>query len=259
MHTRQKVSRNTVAVGIVVLDQLRKTCPVLKEDVISPGGEVKGARSGLGNTLEAYGIPASYLHEVTTRQGHQDGQRLFEQFGWGNKLITLSIVERDLVLQELIDVLLNYATDWLKRQNLKLDLDRRHIPSIWIHTIVENAKSRSGGVVEQHLIGAKLERRYKGFDISNHPAHAGDRQTSRAGDFEISSQVYHVTATPFRSVIQKCAENIRAGLNPILLVPAEQENRAHVLAQDEGIDKGLLIRLNRSAIRHGKYHRDGER
>ncbi|MCX6029363.1 MAG: DUF4928 family protein [Chloroflexi bacterium] len=236
-----KVSRNTVAVGIVVLDYLRKACPVAKDDTISQGGEVKGARSGLGNTLEAYGIPASYLKEVTTRQGHQDGQRLFEQFGWGNKLINLTAAERDQVLQELIDVLLNYAMDWLKRQNLKLDLDRRQAPATWIHTIVENAKLRSGGVVEQHLVGAKLERRFKGLVIPNHPAHAGDRQTSRAGDFEISKLVYHVTATPFRSVIQKCADNIRAGLYPILLVPAEQENKARILAQDEGIDKEFSI------------------
>lgn len=236
-----KVSRNTVAIGIVVFDHLRKACPVSKNDVISQGGEVKGTRSGLGNTLEAYGIPGSYLKEVTTRQGHQDGQRLFEQFEWGNTLIKLAATQREEVLQELIDVLLNYATDWLKLQNLKFDIDRRQAPSTWIHLIVENAKQRSGGVVEQHLIGAKLERRFKGVTIPNHPAHAGDRQTSRVGDYEISKLVYHVTATPSRNVIQKCAENIRVGLHPILLVPTEQENKARILAQDEGIDKELSV------------------
>lgn len=236
-----KISRNTVAVGLVVLDYLRKACPVVKDDVITQGGEVKGARSGLGHTLEAYGIPATYLKEVTTRQGHQDGQRLLDQFGWGNKLADLTFAERDHILQDLISVLVNRAQDWLKRQNLKMDLDRRRGPAAWVHMIIENAKSRSGGVVEQHLIGAKLERRHAGIVIPNHPAHAGDRQTSRAGDFEISKQVYHVTATPFRSVIQKCAENIRAGLYPILLVPAEQENRARILAQDEGINEELAI------------------
>ena len=236
-----KVSRNTVAIGIVVFDHLRKACPVSKNDVISQGGEVKGARSGLVNTLEAYGIPGSYLKEVTTRQGHQDGQRLFEQFEWGNMLIKLTATQREEVLQELIGVLLNYATDWLKLQNLKFDIDRRQAPSTWIHLIVENAKQRSGGVVEQHLIGAKLERRFKGVTIPNHPAHAGDRQTSRVGDYEISKLVYHVTATPSRNVIQKCAENIRVGLHPILLVPTEQENRARILAQDEGIDKELSV------------------
>jgi hypothetical protein len=75
-----KVSRNTVSIGIVVLDHLRQKCPVSKDEVISQGGEVKGARSGLGAILELYGISRGYLKEVTTRQGHQDGQRLFEAF-----------------------------------------------------------------------------------------------------------------------------------------------------------------------------------
>lgn len=237
----KKVSRNTVAVGIVVLDRLRRSCPAPRDEVISPGGEVKGARSGLGNILESYGIPSSYLKEVTTRQGHQDGQRLFEQFHWGGKFKALTDDERDELLLKLIGVLSNLASDWLRRQNLKLDIDRGQAPTAWVHLIVENAKQRSGGVVEQHLVGAKLERCFRGITVPNHPAHAGDRQTAREGDFTISTLVYHVTATPSRNVIQKCAVNIRAGLHPVLLVPSEQENRARILAQDEGIDKELTI------------------
>lgn len=236
-----KISRNTVAVGIVVLDHLRQNFPASKDIVISKGGEIKGARSGLGNILEKYGIPGEYLKEVTTRQGHQDGQRLFEDFDWGKKLIGLSESGRDQLLLKLIKTLSKQASDWLKRQNLKLDIDRRQAPSAWVHLIVENAKQRSGGVVEQHLIGAKLERRLKGIIVANHPAHAGDRQTAREGDFTIAEVVYHVTATPSRNVIQKCAANIKIGLRPILLVPNEQENRARVLAQEEGIEKQMDI------------------
>ncbi|MCB0174989.1 MAG: DUF4928 family protein [Anaerolineae bacterium] len=236
-----KVSRNTVSVGIVVLDQLYQNCPVSRDEVISPGGEVKGARSGLSNILERYGIPSRYLKEVTTRQGHQDGQRLFEAFDWGNKLVDLLLEDRNKLLLELIEKLSEVASQWLRRQNLKLDIDRRQAPTAWVNLIVENAKQRSGGVVEQHLVGAKLERRYKDIDIPNHPAHAADRQTSRAGDFTIAQMVYHVTATPSRNVIQKCAENIRIGLHPILLVPSNQEYKATALAQDEGVDRELTI------------------
>lgn len=236
-----KISRNTVAMGIVVIDHMRKKCPLPRGEVVSKGGEIKGARSGLVNILETYDIPGSYLKEVTTRQGHQDGQRLFEQFDWGKKIAHLTTLQRDQILKELLDVLVKKATEWLKRQNLKLDIDRRQTPATWVHVIVENARHRSGGIVEQHLVGAKLERRFKDLTIPNHPAHSGDRQTARAGNFEISKLVYHVTATPTRNVIQKCADNIKAGLHPILLTPGEQENKARVLAQDEGIDKELTI------------------
>lgn len=236
-----KIARNTVAIGIVVLDHLRRACPVSCDDVISQGGEVSGARSGLGKILESYGIPSNYLKEITTRQGHQDGQRLFEQFEWGKKLAKLPDDVREELLLELIESLRDIAGNWLKRQNLKLDIDRRQAPTTWVNVIVENAKGRSGGVVEQQLVGAKLVRRFRGISVPNHPVHAGDRQTERVGDFAISRLVYHVTAAPSRNVLLKCAENLTVGLSPILLIPREQENKARILAQDEGIDKELTI------------------
>lgn len=190
-----KISRNTVAVGIVVIDQLRRVCPVDKGVVVSPGGEIKGARSGLTSILESYGIPHHYLKEVTTRQGHQDGQRLFDAFKWGEKLCGLSKADRDQLLSGLVGILTARASDWLQRQNLRLQLDRRQSPAKWVQMIVDNARDRSGGVVEQHLVGAKLERRFEAIPIPNHPAHAADAQTAREGDFAVSNLVYHVTAT----------------------------------------------------------------
>jgi len=42
-------------------------------------------------------------------------------------------------------------------------------------------------------------------------------------------------------VIQKCAENLKTGGLPILLIPKSQEYKAIALAQDEGIDKEISI------------------
>lgn len=236
-----KISRNTVSVGIVVLEHLRQHCPTSKEDVVSPGGEIRGARGGLKSILRKYDIPEKYLKEVTTRQGHQDGQRLFEAFDWGNLFLTLSYEERQEVLDDLIGALKAEADRWIQRQNLKLDIDRRQAPTQWIHLIVESAKSRSGGVVEQHLVGAKLERRFHERDISNHPAHAADWQTAREGDFTVSNMVYHVTANPSRNVVLKCIQNIRSGMYPILLAPKETEYVARALAKDEGYEHEITI------------------
>jgi hypothetical protein len=120
-------------------------------------------------------------------------------------------------------------------------LDRHQGPSMWAHTLSEIATQRSDGIVDHHLVGAILERRFRGIEIPNYPAHPGSRPTSRAGDFEVSNLVYHVTTTPIQSTFQKCAENIRAGLHPILLVPAERENKALRQAQDEGIGKRISV------------------
>lgn len=238
---RNKVSRNTIAVGIVALDHLRQKCPVLREEVISKGGEVSGARAGLGKTLEKYGVSSGYLKEVTTRQAPQDGQRLLESFEWGETLTVLSPNERDELLRELIEELAEEARAWLQKESLKLDLDRKHSPSAWIHVILEGAKGRSGGIVEQHLVGAKLERRFDNIPIPNYPAHAADAQTERPGDFTVQNLVYHVTGTPGRNVIQKCAANLKQGQHPILIVPQDQEYKAIALADDEGIGEQVSI------------------
>jgi hypothetical protein len=237
-----KVSRNTVAVGIVVLNHLRSKCPLTREDVLSSGGEITGARSGLGAIFDFYDIPRNYLKEITTRQAHQDGQRLLESLKWGGMLLEMSQPDRDKELLELIGIFKEHINEWFKRQNMKLDLDRRQAPSEWVRVIIASAKGQSGGIVEQHLIGAKLERRFSpGIVIPNHPAHAADRQTDRAGDFAIKKLVYHVTAAPSSNVIQKCAANVRDGLHPILLVPADSEQAAKFLAKDQQLEKDITI------------------
>ena len=46
-----KIARNTVAMGIVVLDHLRRACPVLREEVVSQGGESAAHVQGLEKFL----------------------------------------------------------------------------------------------------------------------------------------------------------------------------------------------------------------
>jgi hypothetical protein len=78
-----KISRNTIAVGIVILDRLRQRVPLTEADILSKGGEISGSRAGLRKILTKYGIAEKFLKEVTTRQAHQDGQRLLASLNWG--------------------------------------------------------------------------------------------------------------------------------------------------------------------------------
>ena len=232
-----------MAIGIVVLDHLRRQCPVVRDNVLSRGGEIKGSRAGLGSILEKYNIPRRYLKEATTRQSHQDGQRLLDELEWGKPLARLCRDVRDSLLQELTEVLSSMARDWLLRQNLKLDIDPSQGPVRWITLILDRAKGRSGGVVEQHLVGAKLERRFsgEGIEIPNYPAHAADVQTERGGDFAVKHIIFHVTATPTPAVIEKCASNLSLGHHPILLIPRVREAAAITLAEVREIDGQVSI------------------
>jgi uncharacterized protein DUF4928 len=229
-----KISRNTVAVGIVLLDKLRDNSPLPKEAVFSRGGEIKGARSGLPATLEKYGLPRKYLKEATTRQASHDGALLIEQLQYGESL-PKDAQERDRVLLAAIDVLLDQARKWLTQQPIKVNCDRQQSPTMWVSSILDKAQGRSGGKVEQHLIGAKLKERHPKVNVPNYPGHAADLQTKRTGDFPIDKVSYHVTATDGKEAIPRCKDNIESGIHPVLLVPRKSLANAHVRAEVEGI------------------------
>ncbi|MDX1966829.1 MAG: DUF4928 family protein, partial [Planctomycetaceae bacterium] len=148
---------------------------------------------------------------------------------------------RDSLLNDGILHLADFAHQWLRRQNLKVNCDLQFTPTIWIESILEQSKGRSGGKVEQHLIGAKLERRFPNDAIENHAGHAGDAQTGRLGDFTLGNTVYHVTASPGLSVIDKCGRNLAAGQRPILLVPRAGISRAIALAEERQLERRIMI------------------
>lgn len=223
-----KLSRNTIAVGIVILDALRSTCPVERDNIVSKGGEIKGARSALRGILDKYGIPG-FLKEATTRQVHQDGQRLLEALKYGRVFDRVVPNDRDSVLLDLIGVLLAEAGAWLARQHLKVLCSRECAPGAWIGDILGQAKGRSGGRVEQHLVGAKLSKAHPDAEVPVHAGTTADVQTGRAGDFQIRTTVYHVTAAPGEDVVRKCIANLHAGLHPVLLVPTADKPRAEFL------------------------------
>jgi Domain of unknown function (DUF4928) len=236
-----KISRNTIAVGIVILDRLRQKVPLKAPEILSKGGEISGSRAGLSTTLAKYGIPEKFLKEVTTRQAHQDGQRLLEALHWGKDLALTSSATRDKLVKSEIEKLAAKAQDWLARRHIKIACDRQWAPSAWIQSILEEAKGKSGGKVEQHLVGAKLQTRHPKIKIPNHPGHAADVQTGRVCDFAIASTCYHVTATPTLSEVKKCAVNIRRGLHPVLLVPRTMVSKSFHFAEAIGIEKQLSI------------------
>jgi hypothetical protein len=144
-------------------------------------------------------------------------------------------------LLDAIRKLVELAIQWLNRQHLRIDCDRQLSPDVWVENILDEAKGKSGGKVEQHLVGAKLARRHPDLDIPNNPGHAGDVQTGRPGDFLVGTTAYHVTASPSSDVLKKCKANLGAGLYPFLLVPRAKTSNAQAFADEQGIAKRMRI------------------
>ncbi|MGH2537421.1 MAG: DUF4928 family protein, partial [Candidatus Promineifilaceae bacterium] len=83
--------------------------------------------------------------------------------------------------------------------------------------------------------------RHSGREIQNFPGHAADVQTGRPGDFVVGRTVFHVTVAPSRSVVEKCKENVAAGLNPILLVPANVVVKAKPIVEFFGLAQRMSV------------------
>jgi len=239
---RKQIARNTIAMGIVVLDHLHTEAPTTREKVLSPGAEVNNSRGEkFAAVLTKYVIPVTFLKEATTRQSPQDGQRLFDAFEYGNIYSDHSVADRQADVESAISFLRDMALEWLAREHIKVAFDRQVSPAGWMRLILDEAAGRSYGKVEQHLVGAKLERRHPDILVENHPGHAGDVQTGRAGDFTIGTTCYHVTASPGLAVVGKCKHNLGEGLHPVLLVPRKNWSRAVHFAEEVGIADRITV------------------
>lgn len=236
-------ARSTLAGAVVVVDALRQKAPITHEDVFTPGGQLSGGRgSSLRDTLTRYGEDRVLLADGVTTRSTSKFERLAEVLSWGKDLSGWSEEDRVEGSRRLAEPVLAEIDHYFQRQHLTVAPDRSESPTAWIELILEQSRSKSQGRVEQHLIGAKLERRFPEADISTHAAFAADVQTERLGDFDLGKIVYHVTAAPAQPVISKCQDNLRQGLQPVLVVPRDSLDRAKGLAAyEEGLDRRITF------------------
>jgi hypothetical protein len=97
------------------------------------------------------------------------------------------------------------------------------------------------GAMLQHLIGAKLALALPDVQIAHHGFAVADAPGGRSGDFEIANSSLHVTMTPGEAVMRKCAANLAAGRQPIVITRFEMLAAADAFAQAQGVAEQLDI------------------
>ena len=226
-------ARSTLAGAVVIIDKLRTIAPLSSTDIFTSNGQIIGGRgAALKETLANYGL-APFLKDGVTTRSTRKFERLAESLEWGAPITNWPIQARQEAVEIIIKPVLEEVGFFFQRQHLKLKLDRQESPSIWVEELFQVARDRSQGRIEQHLVGAKLQRRLPGQTVTEQAAFAGDVQTGRTGDFVIGENVFHVTAAPTPAVIAKCQENLRQGLHPILVTPKNTIERAKGMASSE--------------------------
>lgn len=135
--------------------------------------------------------------------------------------------------------------DFFDRKKISAEID----PSWSIRAVVANliaaGRERGGnaaGAIVQHLVGAKLQIRFPDETINVESYTTADQQTGRAGDYQIGDTAIHVTMSPGLAVFQgRCAENLRNGFRPRVLVPKDELARAEIHAEDAGIANKVAV------------------
>lgn len=163
--------------------------------------------------------------------------------------------------------------DYFASQPFILDID----PALGVSGVVRNLVSQVDarqkempgatlvGTVVQHLIGAKLEVALgkQAGEIAKHGASVNDAK-GRGGDLEIGDTVIHITTAPGQLLIEKCADNVRSGLRPIVITGRNRVVAAESLVADQGmagrvdvLDYEQFLAANVFEI--GEFDRNGRR
>ncbi len=220
-------ARSSLAGAVVVIDYLSTQGLFEEADLFSPNGQIsRGRGNGLIAVLAKYGENRVFLKDGVTTRSTLKFRNLADELNWGKDLSDWSAPDRDEATKLIMGPVLAKINLHFLREKLKMKPDKDESPVEWIKKLLQDSSERSQGRVEQHLVGAKLQKRLPNATIGIDAAFAGDVQTSRPGDFVIGKIVFHVTAAPALPVIQKCEDNIRQGFHPILNVPSGAVQRA---------------------------------
>lgn len=139
--------------------------------------------------------------------------------------------------------------DFFSSKPFKIKLDAstglRHIVRDVLAQAVERQQSAPGmsyeGVVMQHLVGAKLECVLGQEKIEHNSASTADAPRGRKGDFAFGNVAIHVTTSPGDSVMERCQENIDAGIKPILVTKQDSVTHAESLARRNNLAKRIDV------------------
>lgn len=230
--------RGSIAAALVVLEHLKEDF-VLDIDAHTArgGAQVRGLTPGrVAKILARFGETRKYLGEGgrTNRGARGDIGNLLKVLESLN-LEELSKQERNCLLDRLQAFLVERVVEYFNSQRLNPPYDPA--ASTWhaLNQILLKAKeSGKSGQVAQHLVGAKLQLRFPDIAVPNNPASAADKQTGRAGDFQIGDTAFHVTVAPSRdNLFDRVKQNIDQGLRVYVVVPDERVAAARGYAEDQ--------------------------
>jgi Domain of unknown function (DUF4928) len=149
-------------------------------------------------------------------------------------------------MTELFEDLTRWVSEqpWAQVARGKIDVEidlSKPGPAIVEDILRASFEKKIDGPVAQHLVGAKLARRFPSKTIENYSATAADAQLKREADFLVEDAAFQVSVAPTSDHLQKCADNLMQGRQPYMIVPAAQVGKARAFAEDKNIEREVAI------------------
>lgn len=229
--------KGKLCVALVVTERARKLgLPLDHQKLVTERGtQVQGLGKGaVQKVLQKYGIDRTLAAEGgRTSRGSVAHMQEYVEFL--NDLHQRVKTDLDAIEEFWVERVQEFFSG--KPFKIKLDASTglRHIVRDVLGQAVERQQSMPGmnyeGAVMQHLVGAKLECVLGQEGIEHNSASTADAPRGRKGDFAFGNVAIHVTTSPGDSVMERCQENIDAGIKPILVTKQDSITHAESLAR----------------------------
>ncbi|MEV4124872.1 DUF4928 family protein [Nocardia sp. NPDC049707] len=250
-NSKASVDSNVMCAGLYITEFLAEAYP-LTSQVYAADTQVKGASGAKAKAILAdHDEKRKFTREGgrTSRKTIRHAEKLADvvnSAGARARINDLASFERHAVARLLQAwFVVRVRDDYFGRQKINAEIDPSWSIRAVVASLIAAGRERGGntaGAIVQHLVGAKLQIRFPDEEINIESYTTADKQTGRAGDYQIGHTAIHVTMAPSIAVFQgRCADNIRQGFRPRVLVPKDQLGRAEVHAEDAGIANKVAI------------------
>jgi hypothetical protein len=267
---RDMLGKGFLGLALVITDDAMRPggLPINTGEMMTKGGgQVRGASgTRVQSILSKYDIFRRLSSEGgRTSRGTPAKAKAYAEF--------LNNRSENIDLGAVLGYWIDRVRDYFASQPFVLDLD----PALGVSGVVRNLVSQVEdrqketpgatlvGTVIQHLIGAKLEivLGKQAGDIAKHGASVNDAK-GRGGDLEIGDTVIHITTAPGQLLVEKCVDNVRAGLRPIVITGRNRAITAESLIADQGLSGRVDVLdyeqfLAANVFEIGEFGRDGRR
>jgi len=215
------VSRNRLLIVLCILDRIGESHTALSEDdIYTYNYTLKGSRAkAIPALLAKYSLPVNLgmSSEGVTVRG-APGLRMFRAIQGGAVIMDRPKPQREALVHEAIELVRAELMKVVARGPVTLPPHKFKQSGAFVAALLKAVENRSNGRVEQALVGAKLQLRFRDMVIPNNPGFAGDRQPGRDCDFEAGILRAIVSVSPKKQHFESAAMLADEGLQVYLVV-----------------------------------------